>query len=262
MVFAIIGAVVVGVTLGLLGSGGSILTVPVLVYLVHRPDKNAIVESLAIVGVIALSGALTRVRKKEVDFGAAGLFALASIPGAWIGGEIGARIPGALQLVILAATMLVSAALMLRGKSKKKPASDEKDAPGRRRHPLIVIPVGLGVGMLTGTAGVGGGFLFVPALTVAAGLDIRRAIGTSLLLISINCATSFYKYLAHRGALEEPIDWMTIAIFGVVGVAGALVGQRLGSKISREMLRKIFAVFLVVLGAYMLWRETMSLMGR
>ena len=204
MIFAVFGAVLVGVTLGLLGSGGSILTVPVLVYLVHRPDKNAIVESLAIVGVIALSGALTRIRKGEIEFRAALMFALASIPGAWIGGEIGARIPGALQLVILAATMLTSAALMLRGKRKKAATEKGDGAEARRRHAGIIIPVGLGVGMLTGTAGVGGGFLFVPALTIAAGLDIRRAIGTSLLLISINCATGFYKYLAHKDALAEP----------------------------------------------------------
>lgn len=258
MIFAVLGAVLVGVTLGLLGSGGSILTVPVLVYLVERPKDNAIVESLAIVGVIALAGAITRLRKREVDLGAAALFALASVPGAYLGTFAGAALPGAVQLVILAATMLAAAALMLR-----KNTSTPQDAPEpaeHKRHTAVVIPVGLGVGALTGMVGVGGGFLFVPALSVAAGLEIRRAIGTSLLLIAINCAAGLIGYLTKSDAVSEPVAWTIVAVFGAVGIAGGLVGQRIGGKVSRDALKRMFAIFLVVLGVYMLWREGMALM--
>lgn len=260
MVYAVLGAVLVGVTLGMLGSGGSILTVPVLVYLVQRPRDNAIVESLAIVGVIALSGALTRLGKREVDPGAAAMFALASVPGAYLGTLIGAFLPGAAQLVMLAATMLAAAALMLRGSASRSNVDPPTHTGARKRRPGVVIPAGLGVGALTGMVGVGGGFLFVPALTIAAGLEIRRAIGTSLLLIAINCAAGLLGYLTRAHALPEPIDWATVAVFGGVGIAGGLVGQRLGGRVRRKTLSRLFAAFLIVLGGYMLWRESASLL--
>lgn len=259
MIFAaILGAVLVGVSLGLLGSGGSILTVPTLVYLVSRPKETAIIEALAIVGVIALSGAINRWRKGEVDLRIAVGFALTSIPGAIVGTVIGTMMPGEWQLVVLAVLMFTAAGVMYRG-SRKPSANAAVAESAPRSHPLLILPVGAGVGMLTGIAGIGGGFMFVPALTVAGGLTIQRAIGTSLLLIFINCATGLTSYLSRPHPGDAPVAWGIVALFAGLGIAGAMAGQRLGSKLSQRALKRTFAVFLVIVGAYMLVRESNAL---
>ncbi|MEL6615065.1 MAG: sulfite exporter TauE/SafE family protein, partial [Bacteroidota bacterium] len=175
MLYALLGAVAIGLVLGLLGSGGSILTVPVLVYLAGHADKVAIAESLAIVGAIAAVGAMPYARQRLVDWHSVLYFGVPGILGTYAGAALSAFIPGAVQLALFAAVMILAAVLMFRGR-KEVPEGEE-----RPRQPLWLIAVeGLLVGVLTGLVGVGGGFLIVPALVLLGGLSMRVAVGTSL----------------------------------------------------------------------------------
>ncbi|GJM18179.1 MAG: UPF0721 transmembrane protein [Phycisphaeraceae bacterium] len=247
---AIAGAAVVGITLGLLGSGGSILCVPLLAYVVGRGDKQAIIESLAIVGLIALFGGVRRALAGEVAWRVAVVFAPATMLGAWAGAFGAQWVPGPAQLAGLAVLMLVSAVLMLRG-SKANAAEGKSES--RARSPLVLGLAGVGVGIITGLVGVGGGFLIVPALVVFAALGHRVAVGTSLMLIAINAGVGFVTYLATEPGVE--VSATIVGIFAISGAAGTIVGQRIGTKLDQKMFKRVFAVFLVILGVVMLARE-------
>ena len=250
MLYALLGAVAIGLVLGLLGSGGSILTVPVLVYLAGEPDKVAIAESLAIVGAIAAVGALPYARQKLVDWHSVLYFGVPGIVGTYGGAALSERIPGAAQLALFAVVMILAAGLMLRG--RKEPV--EGDA--RKRQPLGVIAVeGLAVGVLTGLVGVGGGFLIVPALVLLGGLSMRLAVGTSLLIIAAKSAAGFWKYTDVLAASGEAVDWGLIGIFAAIGIAGSFAGHALSQRVPQTQLERGFAVFLVVMGALILVRE-------
>ncbi len=203
MLAALIGAVAIGLVLGLLGSGGSILTVPVLVYLVGVPDKVAIAESLAIVGLIAAVGVIPYARQKLVDWHSVLYFGVPGIIGTYGGAALARWVPGAVQLALFAIVMLLAAALMLR--SKKVATSSNQT---RKRQPLWLIAIeGLFVGVLTGLVGVGGGFLIVPALVLLGGLSMRLAVGTSLMIIAAKSAAGFWKYLDVLAATNTYVDW-------------------------------------------------------
>ena len=185
MLLALIGAIIIGLSLGLLGSGGSILTVPILVYVLGQPEKVAIAGSLIIVGSIALAGAIPWALRRQVDWRSVLLFGLPGMLGTWFGATLAAYLPGPLQLAIFAVVMLIAATRML------QPAAVAEVAPARRSR---LVMQGLGVGVLTGIVGVGGGFLILPALVVLGGLSMHRAIGTSLSIISINAFSGFAKH--------------------------------------------------------------------
>ncbi len=254
MILALIGALIVGLTLGLLGSGGAILTTPILVFLLEHPEKQAIAESLIIVGVIALWGAFTSYRSGKIDLRAAIPFAIASIPGAFLGASLGRLAPGTLQLVVLALLMLAASGLMLRPPKLTNSTDNESTRP---RHPLTMLTVGACVGLLTGFTGIGGGFMFVPALVIAARLPMKLATGTSLALITLNCASGIVPYLTK----DTPIDWQTVALFGALGIVGATIGRHLSTKINQRTLRKIFGVFVLILGGYILMRKAPALLN-
>lgn len=250
MVLAIIGAALVGATLGLLGSGGSILTVPILVYLVGHTKKASIAESLAIVGAIALVGAARQWRAGKVDARMWLWVGLPGIPGAYLGAVLSKQVTGALQLGVLGVLMLAAAVLMVR--KKPKPKEGERV----ERHGATLGLIGLGVGLITGFVGVGGGFLIVPALVLLAGAEMPVAVGTSLAIITLNAASGFLKLLDVLGGVgEDRVDWGTIGLFAAVGIAGSVVGQSVGKRIDQATLKKVFAVFLVVMAGYILWRE-------
>ena len=183
-VIAVLCALAIGLTLGLLGSGGSILTVPVLVYLLGQPEKVAIAGSLAIVCAIALVGAVPYARQRLIDWRSVVLFGLPGMAGTWLGAWAAQFVSGALQLFVFALVMLAAAWSMFRA----PPAADGRGP----RHAGLVVADGLAVGALTGFVGVGGGFLIVPALVLLGGLTIQRAIATSLLVIAMKSAAGFW----------------------------------------------------------------------
>lgn len=243
MIFAWIGAALIGLSLGLLGSGGSILTVPVLVYLVGEPEKLAIAESLAIVGGISLIGAIPYAFKRRVDWHSVLWFGLPGIVGTTLGSALSVHLTGAVQLLLFAVVMLLAAGMMLRPAQKTEP-----HAVSRSRFQTSLD--GLGVGILTGLVGVGGGFLIIPALVLLGGLPMSLAVGTSLTIITLNSAAGFFKHLS---TLEgSGLHWNLMLIFTLIGVLGSFLGSRLGRNVSNKSLRRGFAGFLVVVGIYVL----------
>ena len=256
MPLAILGALIVGLMLGLLGSGGSILTVPVLVYVLGHHGKVAIAESLAIVGGIALAGMLPYARARQVDWRSVVFFGLPGMAGTYGGAWLAKFISGPAQLVIFGCVMLAAAWMMFR-KSRGTPAA-VTDEP---RHPLWQVMLeGASVGVMTGVVGVGGGFLIVPALVILGRLPMRLAVGTSLVVISLNSGMGFLKYLGALRDLQLAVDWHTIAVFLVVGVVGSLVGNVLGARMNQQVLRKAFAVFLAAMGLFVMAREAPHVM--
>lgn len=249
MIYALLGAVAIGLVLGLLGSGGSILTVPVLVYLAGQPDKVAIAESLAIVGAIAAVGALPYARQRLVDWRSVLFFGVPGIAGTYGGAALAAFVPGAVQLALFALVMLLAAALMLRGRR-----APEGSRP--RQAAWKIVAEGLVVGLVTGLVGVGGGFLIVPALVLLGGLSMRLAVGTSLLIIAAKSFAGFAKYLDVLAGLGQHVDWTLIGLFAAIGVAGSFAGHALSGRVPQRMLQRAFAVFLIAMGGFILVQES------
>lgn len=247
MLLALIGAVLIGLVLGLLGSGGSILTVPVLLYLLHMPDKLAIGSSLGIVGGISLVGTLPYARQRLVQWRWVVLFGLPDMAGAWGGAWLAEFLPGAAQLLIFAAVMLAAAVLML----LRKPPDDT----AKPTHALWkIVPIGFGVGVLAGVVGVGGGFLIVPALVILGGLEMRQAIATSLAVIVLASFTAFIRHLLSLSAHGLHVDWRIIVLFIAVGAAGSFAGHHIAGRLPQIVLRRTFGIFLVLMGIYIVWR--------
>lgn len=245
MIFAWIGAALIGLSLGLLGSGGSILTVPVLVYLVGEESKLAIAESLAIVGSISLVGAVPYALKRMVDWRSVLLFGLPGMLGTYLGSALSKNLSGGVQLTLFAVIMLLAATMMFRPPPTRGGESSHRSA-------VKTALEGLAVGVATGLVGVGGGFLIVPALVLLGGLPMHLAVGTSLTIIALNSFTGFLKHLHIIQSTSGMLHWPLIAIFAAIGIAGSLVGSRVGKKVSGQSLRRGFASFLLVMGLYVM----------
>ncbi len=262
MPFVILGALIVGLLLGLMGAGGSILTVPVLVYMLGHDGKVAVAESLAIVGSIALVTLIPYARSREVDWRSVWYFGLPGIAGSYAGAWLSHLVPAAVQLTLFAIVMLVAAGLMLRRSNRRQTNGRTNDARGAASQPRLALAgEGLLVGALTGLVGVGGGFLIVPALVIYGKMPMRAAIGTSLAIIAINSFSGFLKYLDVLQALGVSVHWETVAIFVSVGIAGSLVGHSLATRLDQGLLRKGFAIFLVGMGLFVLGREAPKLLA-
>ncbi len=259
MIFAIGGAIVVGLSLGVFGSGGSILTVPVLVYLLHHEDKAAIAESLGIVGSIALLSALPYAKGRLVDWRAVLLFGVPGMAGTYAGAWLAAFVAGYVQLLVFAGVMLLAAGMMWRRPGAGGPGGEDGAGAHPKRAAIKIVPEGLGVGVLTGFVGVGGGFLIVPALVLLGGLSMRRAVGTSLVIIAMKSATGFWKYLGVLEDLGASVDWRTVGLFVVFGAAGSAGGKAINAKVDQASLRRGFAVFLVAMALFIVGREGWSL---
>lgn len=251
---ALIGAVIVGVSLGLLGSGGSILTVPILVYLVGQPEKVAIAGSLAVVGGIALAGAIPWALRGGVAWRSVLWFGVPGMAGTVLGAHLSRWIAGEVQLLLFAAVMLVAAWRMARA----APVSDAS-ATSRSRAWLAVD--GAGVGLITGLVGVGGGFMIVPALVLLGGLPMHRAIGTSLWIIALNAFSGFAKHLWVLDDAGLSLDWTLLGLFTAVGAVGSFAGQRLAARVPQALLRRGFAVLLVLMGLFIVGRELPALLS-
>ena len=236
-------AAAIGVSLGLLGGGGSILTVPVLVYVLGYAAKPAIAMSLVVVGMTSLIGASLHWRLGNVRVGMAVTFGLFAMIGAFAGAKLSVLLSGGVQLVLLALVMTVAAVSMLR-------RSSHDTEPSGSWRPALFVPVALGVGVLTGLVGIGGGFLVVPALVVLARVPMRQAVGTSLLVIAMNSASGFAGYL---GTVK--LDWAVLAGFTAIAVAGALAGTALVAHVPQAALKRGFAVLLLLVGGFVLHRN-------
>ena len=243
-----LGALCIGLSLGLLGSGGSILTVPVLVFLVGEPEKVAIAESLAIVGAIALIGAGPYATRRLVDWRSVAVFGAPGIVGAYLGAAASRYVSGTTQLTLFGIVMLGAAVLMLR-----PPKLSDADIERAPRATWKIAVDGLLVGAVTGLVGVGGGFLIVPALVLLGGLPMHRAVGTSLVIIALKSASGFVKYLDVLADLQLSVDVGLIAMFVVLGSAGSFLGNWLAARTPQARLREGFAVFLVVMGVFVLY---------
>ena len=246
MFWAFLGALLIGISLGLLGSGGSILTVPVLIYLVGEPEKVAIAESLGIVTAISLFGMLPYAIRKLVHWKSVVYFGIPGMLGTYAGASLSAYISGNTQLIIFALVMIVAAVLMIKNKMV-----DENQKKHSISNSVLIIE-GLGVGLLTGLVGVGGGFLIIPALVLVAGLEMRMAVGTSLFIIAAKSALGFYKYLDVLRTEKLNVNWELLAIFTVIGIIGSFVGNRLSQKVPQQALKKVFGFFLIAMGVFIL----------
>lgn len=242
-------AVLIGLTLGLLGGGGAILTVPVLHYVMGYDVKIAIPMALVVVGLTAGFGAFNHGRRGAVDGRSVLAFGPPAIAGSLLGADVGIRVDDRIQLAVLAVVLLLASVSMLRSAAPAR-ETPEGEEPARPPRPVpLVILVGGFVGFMTGFTGVGGGFLYVPALSLLEGLPIKRAIGTSLVLIVLGCAAGVVRY---HGVLE--LDWRTISLFTALAFVGVAVGSRLVPYVSHRTLRKGFAIFLLVMGGFVLLR--------
>jgi uncharacterized membrane protein YfcA len=244
-------ALVIGIALGLLGGGGSILTVPVFTYVAGLDPKVAIASSLPVIAVTSAVGALGHWRARTVQPRTALLFGSFAMVGGFAGARLAAFLPGTVQLLLFAVVMLGAAASMLR-QAPAAPAAGERPRPGLR----TLLPLGLGVGALTGLVGVGGGFLIVPALAQFGGLPMHVAVGTSLLVIAMNSAAGTLGYL---GQVHFPLP--LLVPFTALAVAGIVVGARLAQRVSPRALRRGFAMLLLVVATYILVQNRLLLVA-
>lgn len=240
-------AIIMGLTLGLLGGGGSILTVPILVYILDVPDKTAIAMSLLVVGATSLVAMTSHARQGNVDWRTGLIFGAFGMGGAFLGGKLAALIPGPILLLLFALLMLVTGAAMLRPRKK----GDAQVAPAPTHLPIPKIALeGVVVGAVTGLVGAGGGFLVVPALALMGGLPMKRAIGTSLLVIAMKSFAGFASF-----ASFVQLDWTLFAVFTSASIVGTIGGTMLARVIDADKLRTGFAVFVFVMAAVMITRE-------
>jgi len=237
-------AVGIGVSLGFFGGGGSILSVPLLVYVFGLDPKPAIASSLLIVAAASASGALHHARAGNVELRTALPFGAAGVAGAYLGGLAAAFVDGSLLLLLFAAVMALTATAMWRG---RRPGARAAAAP---RDVTRLVLQGLAVGLFTGLVGAGGGFLVVPALVLWAGLPMQAAVGTSLAIIVINSLAGFAGYATH-----VRVDYALVGAVTASAIAGSLVGSRLARRIDPTALRRGFALFVLAMAVLILVRE-------
>jgi uncharacterized membrane protein YfcA len=254
MAVVLVGALVIGLTLGMLGSGGSAITVPVLIYLVGHGAKESIAESMAIVGLISIAAAIPYAKAKLIDWRSVWFFGIPGMLGTLVGAWLGGLSTDALQLFVFGSVLLVAAFSMLR------PARHESNAGQSdittNTSPTWKIGIeGTIVGVVTGFVGVGGGFLIVPALVLLANLPMRLAIGTSLVIIAIKSGVGFAKYEQHLLSQNMSVDLQTIATFVLLGVIGSLAGRAINARLNQQVLRHVFATLLILLGGFLIIRE-------
>jgi uncharacterized membrane protein YfcA len=242
-------AALIGLSLGLMGGGGSILTVPIFVYVLGFDPKLAIAMSLPVVGITSLVGALGHWRAGNVRLRTALLFGAIAMVGAFAGARLAVFVSGVFQLSLLAVVMLAAAISMFRSARRSGTAASAETDERPMSLPLL-LPVAMGVGLLTGLVGIGGGFLVVPALVLLGRVPMKKAVGTSLLVIAMNSAAGFAGYL---GTVQVP--WGFMAGFTAVAIAGILGGTALVRFVSPRALKQAFAVFLLVMGTFILYKN-------
>lgn len=273
---AIVLCFLIGLSLGLLGSGGSILTVPILVYMLHVDAKEAIAMSLVVVGVTSAFALVSHARSGNVDWQMGAIFGLAGMAGAFLGGIIAGYISEHVLMLVFACMTLATATAMLckdtaaaQYQAIPHDSNDEEEADHKgtedsltgngyeheQKLPLWRILVdGFLVGMVTGMVGAGGGFLVVPALVFLGGLQMTEAIGTSLMVIAMKCLAG---YIGHASHTHIDIHLTMLVTFSAV--VGSFAGGFCADLLPQVVLRKAFAIFVLVIGTLQLWKESTDL---
>ena len=294
-IIAVPAGLLIGLSLGALGGGGSILTVPALVYLLHQPPHAATTGSLIIVGITALAGMTAHWRAGRVQVAQGITFGVLGVAGSYAGTRLSASISPSLLLTLFAVLMLAAATAMLHqrrpasapppaaavpapdsppaadapqrmtldrpapvapGRQASTPASKARGRASPARRAARIAAAATGVGLLTGFFGVGGGFVIVPALVLALGFEMPAAVGTSLLVISVNSTAA----LAARLGDGVRLDWPLLAVFILAALAGALAGNRVASRVSASGLTAAFTVLLAAVAVYTLARSLPALL--
>ncbi|HET54985.1 MAG TPA: sulfite exporter TauE/SafE family protein [Ignavibacteria bacterium] len=254
-----IAALFIGIALGLIGGGGSILTVPILVYLLNIDPVPATAYSLFIVGLTALVGSFTYIKRKEISFSTVFVFAVPSFMAVFLTRKfIVPAIPGELFqlgsfiltkdifIMILFAALMIAASVSMIKKSKFSPV----DSVIKFNYPMIFFE-GIAVGILTGLVGAGGGFLIIPALVILAKLPMKVAVGTSLLIIAVKSLIGFTGDIG----TNLTVDWIFLFVISGLSVIGIFFGSYFSKFISNEKLKPVFGYFVLVMGIYIITRE-------
>lgn len=262
-IFGYLAALLIGLSLGLTGSGGSILTVPILVYLMRLNPVISMAYSLFVVGTTSLVGSYKFYRKDLVSFRTALIFGIPSLATVFLTRRfLVPSIPehilslglfnvtkGFLLMILFAALMILASVSMIR---KKKYAVAEIDLEKTAPNLPALLMQGVSVGLISGMVGAGGGFLIIPALVLFSKLDMRMAVGTSLLIISANSLFGFVGDI-----FNYPIDWRFLLAFSSLSVAGIFVGSALAHRIHSDKLKTAFGWFVLVMGVYIILKETL-----
>lgn len=252
-------AIGIGVSLGLLGGGGSVLAVPILVYAMGINPKSAIAMSLVIVGTVSLMGAIRHWRNGNINLRTAYIFGSATMLGAFGGAKVAILpfVTDTLQMLLFAILMLVAAGLMIRSsaKSASQASAQERDLslypkPICKYCWLWLVSEGFGVGVLTGLVGVGGGFAIVPALVLLGNIPMKQAIGTSLLIIAMNSGAGFLGYLG-----RVDLNWALIGSFTLAAALGTVGGTYLAQFVHAKQLQKSFGYFLLAVATFVVFQN-------
>jgi uncharacterized membrane protein YfcA len=236
-------ALAIGLAMGLLGGGGSILAVPVLTFLLHFPPKDAVATSLAVIGLTAAAGAAGSFVRGVLPFTVALTVGLSATIGAYAGGIAGAQLPDRVQLSLLTVLMLIAAVVLWRRPTIERP-------PVARERRAVLALIGVVTGILTGLVGVGGGFLLVPALVIGAGLTMQKAAAASLFAIALAAGAALPGYLATLS-----LSWAFILPFAAMASIAAVMGGVAAQYLPQRRLQQAFAYALVVLASYVLIRS-------
>jgi len=257
------GAFILGVVLGLIGGGGSILTVPVLVYMLSEDPVTATAYSLFVVGTASLVGAFRNMQKKLVDFKTATVFAVPAFVAVYVTRKyVIPAIPEHLFtiagfvvtknigiMLFFALIMLLTSYSMIKEKKNIKSKSEHENENTKYNYPLIITE-GIVVGFLTGIVGAGGGFLIIPALVLLAKLPMKKAVATSLLIIAVKSLIGFLGDIQNLS-----IDWTFLSIFTGISVVGIFFGVWLNNFIDGKKLKKGFGWFVLIMGIYIVFKE-------
>ncbi len=244
-------ALLIGISLGLLGGGGAILAVPVLTYITGLEPVQAIPTSLLIVGVTSAVSLTMHALKRRVQWRTGIIFGIAAMAGAFVGGRLGSAVPSPILMFSFAIVMIAAAVAMIRG---RRESSDGEESA---RLPMVkIIITGAVVGLVSGFVGAGGGFLIVPALALLARLPMRLAVATSLLVITMQSASGLAGY-----ALSTPLDWGLGLAITALAVVGSFLGFWLSTRIPDGDLRRGFGVFVLFIATIVVVEETLQLVG-
>lgn len=238
-------AALIGVSVGTLGAGGSILSVPLLVHVAGRPPREAIATALVAVGVTALFAMIAHARAGRVRWQVGGVFGAAGMIGAYAGGRLSVYLSERALMTLFGVVMAAAAVAMLRGRRGQPVEADEP-----RRNLALLGAQGAAVGSITGLVGAGGGFVIVPSLNLLARLPIHAAVGTSLMVIAMNATAAL---IPHAG--QTTIDPMLTASVTIAMIAGSLFGGQVAGKIQPARLRTAFGVFVIAVAMFVLFEQ-------
>ena len=247
--WGLVGFLCVGLSLGLLGGGGSILAVPILVHVLGIPLATAVPMSMPVVGTTAALAAWSRWRQGQLRLRLVATIAICAMAAAFVAARLGHDLDDRPRTILLAATMLTAAtAMLLRARAQAR--RGEAPRPAESARTIVIIPSALAAGTLTGLVGVGGGFLVVPVLTGFLGIGMAEASATALAVIALNTGAAGLGYIG-----EVSLDWRLTAMITVAAIIGMTVGTRLSKRVKGATLSRMFALLLVVVGVFMIWED-------